>query len=58
MRTVKVVFLNIPLQIVLTFVAMSCARSKRAGAVRVGLGAGVLNALLILGHIALSVSTA
>ncbi|MAB79999.1 MAG: hypothetical protein CMJ89_11660 [Planctomycetes bacterium] len=55
---VKFVFLNIPLQIVLTFAAASCARSKRAGVVRIGLGAGALNVVLILGHIAFSVSTA
>jgi hypothetical protein len=55
---VKLVFLNIPLQVLLAVVTLAASRSTRPGALKVGLYAGVANAVLILVHIVLSVATA
>ena len=54
---VKLVFLNIPLQILLTVVILTCSRSVRPAALRIGLVVGILNGVLILVHIVLSVVT-
>lgn len=55
---VKLLFLNIPLQILLTLVTTVCARSERQTVLRTGLWVGALNVVLVLVHILLSVATA
>ncbi len=55
---VELLFLNIPLQILLTLVIMVCAGSERPAVLRAGLWVGALNGILVLGHIVLSVATA
>ena len=55
---VKLIFLNIPVQVLLTLAANVCAGSERPAALRVGLCLAALNALLISVHIILSVATA
>ena len=55
---VKFTFLNIPLQILLTFVTAACAGSERPAVTKVGLAFGALNGVLVLVHIILSVATA
>jgi len=52
---VKLIFLNIPLQIVLALSAIFCSRSSKSPKEqRIGLGLAVLNTLLILVHFVLS----
>jgi hypothetical protein len=55
---VKLIFLNLPLQILLALVTSSCASSERPAVLKTGLWLGGLNAILILVHIVLSVLTA
>ncbi|MCJ7580404.1 MAG: hypothetical protein MUP98_07700 [Candidatus Aminicenantes bacterium] len=55
---IKLLFLNIPLQILLTFVTSICAGSKRPVILKVGLWIGALNVVLIVVHIILSVASA
>ena len=55
---IKLLFLNIPLQIFLTLVTSGCAYSERPPALKMGLWVGALNVVLILVHIVLSVGTA
>lgn len=51
---VKLIFLNIPLQIVLALSAGICSRSPKSGLKRVGLGVAVLNTTLVLVHLVLA----
>jgi len=51
-------FLNIPLQFLLTLVVMSCASSARPGLLKAGIWVGVCNGILVVGHVILSVVTA
>jgi len=55
---VRLVFLNIPLQILLTLVTTACARSPRPAVLNVGVWVGALNSVLVVVHIILSVATA
>ncbi len=55
---VQLIFLNLPLQILLTLATSSCASSDRPAVLKTGLWIGGLNAILILVHIVLSVLTA
>ena len=55
---VKLVFLNIPLHLLLLGVMSVCASYDRPAVVKAGLWAGALNAVLVLGHVILSVATA
>lgn len=54
----KLSFLNVPVHLVLTFATVVCAESERPGVWRLGLWIGGVNAVLILGHVALSIATA
>ena len=54
---VKLLFLNIPLQILLTLVITVCAGSERPAVLKTGIWVGVVNGVLVLGHIVLSVAT-
>ena len=54
---VELIFLNIPLQILLSFACAVCAGSRRPAVLKIGLWAGALNLVLILVHIILSVAT-
>ena len=52
---VKLVFLNIPLQIVLALSANFCSRSSKSDREqRIGLGLAVVNTTLVLVHVVLS----
>jgi hypothetical protein len=51
---VKLIFLNIPLQMVLALSAVICIRSPRSGRRRIGLGVAAVNTTLILVHLALA----
>lgn len=55
---IKAVFLNIPGQLVLGAIMSVCLGARRAGVRRVGCGIGLLLAVLIVGHVALSIWTA
>jgi hypothetical protein len=55
---VQMLFLNIPLQILLVGACAAAATSSNTFALRIGIAAGALNAVLILCHIVLSVITA
>ncbi|MHC5209904.1 MAG: hypothetical protein ACYTG2_04205 [Planctomycetota bacterium] len=55
---VTLLFLNIPLQILLTLVTSGCAGSERPAVLRMGLWVGATNGVFILVHIILSVATA
>ncbi len=55
---VKLIFLNIPLQLILMAVAVACLRAGRTDARRVGLVLATAVSLLIAVHVALSVATA
>lgn len=55
---IKFSFLNLPLHLALTLVVSVCAASVRVGVLRIGLWAGVVNCVLIGGHVVLSVVTA
>lgn len=55
---VKVVFLNIPLQLVLAVVALSLAQVRSREAQRMALAVGVVLTALIVVHVALSVAVA
>ena len=55
---IKLLFLNVPLQILLTLVTTISAGSERPVILKVGLWTGALNGVLILVHIILSVATA
>ena len=51
---VKLIFLNIPLQIVLALVANSLSHSSKPGSQRIGIGVAAVNVTLILVHLVLS----
>ena len=51
---VKLIFLNIPLQIVLALSAGICSRSPKPGRRRIGLGVAAVNTTLVLVHLALA----
>ena len=55
---VKLVFLNIPLQLILAVVAISCLRARGPTAWRTGFSLATANSLLIGVHVALSIATA
>jgi len=50
----KLIFLNIPLQIVLALITGICSRSSKPGLKSIGLGVAVVNTILVLVHLALS----
>ena len=45
---VILIFLNIPLQIVLCFIAVHCVRSPKSGPRRIGLGVAAVNTTVVL----------
>ena len=51
---VKLIFLNIPLQIVLALSAVICSRSSKSSLKRIGLGVAAVNTTLILVHLAIA----
>ena len=52
---VKLIFLNIPLQIVLALSAIFCSRSSKSGREqRIGLGLAAVNTTLVFVHLVLS----
>jgi hypothetical protein len=53
----KLIFLNLPLQIVLAIVAMQLDRSLRPGARRVGIFVAVITTVLIGLHVVISIAT-
>ncbi len=55
---VKLLFLNIPLQLFLALLTTVCAGSGRPTTVRLAFWLGALNCALVLVHISLSVATA
>jgi len=55
---IKLVFLNIPLQILLALVTAACASSEKRAALSAGVWVGALNGTLVLVHVILSVATA
>lgn len=56
---VKLLFLNIPVQLILTIIAsFGLTQGKSPARTRFGLAVAIVNAILIVVHIGLSVSTA
>ena len=56
---VKLLFLNIPVQLILTIIASyGLAKGQSPARTRFGLAIAIVNAVLIVGHIGLSVMTA
>jgi hypothetical protein len=51
---VKLIFLNIPLQIVLTLSAVICSRSPKSSRRRIGLGVAAVNTALVVVHLTLA----
>ena len=51
---VKLIFLNMPLQIVLALTAIICSRSPKLGRRRIGLGVAAVNTTLVFVHFALA----